>query len=167
MSQSLFGVKDWRKTSFKVDDAVVAQVFDLLIGHAFERLVRLHHRNSMREAFEILRETSLVGALMEPCTQCLGIVGRKLLIFRGFGQFDDSLRSQHAVQMFMEKYLGQSSQRVFKIHRRLRLPWRRTEDRLPLAILNLGCIECHNIFRRLFEAEPSFWTGSLWRWYDA
>jgi hypothetical protein len=117
VGQSFLGVEDWREASFKVDHAVTAQVLDLFKGDSFQRFFRLHDRDGVGEALEILAETALVRALMEPLGKGLRIVGGKLQIFRTVCQFDHGFRSQHAIQVFVQKYLWQlSQQRFIELH---------------------------------------------------
>src|SRR5271155_3698215 len=114
-------MKDGRETSFKVNHSVAAEVFDLLVGYAFQRFFGLHDRDSMRKPFKIFREAALVGALMEPVRQRLWIVGWKFGIFCAIRQFDYSLWSQYAVQVFVQQDLRQSPQLFIELHWMLHL----------------------------------------------
>ena len=81
MSQSLAGMKNGRKASFKVNHAIFAQIFGLLVSDALQRLFRLHHRDGVGEAFQVFGQTALVRALMEPLGQRNRIAGWKVRIF--------------------------------------------------------------------------------------
>jgi hypothetical protein len=50
---------------------------------------------------------------MEPLGKGLRVSGWELQIFRVVGQFDDSLRSQYSIQVFVQKYFWQLSQQHF------------------------------------------------------
>ena len=73
-------MKDRRKASFKVNHAVSAQILGLFIGHALQRLFRLHDGNRVRKALQIFGETSLICSAKKPLAEGLGIVRRKLRI---------------------------------------------------------------------------------------
>ena len=118
MRQSLAGVKHRRKTGFKIDHAILAEIFGLLIGHPLQRLFRLHHRDGVGEAFKIFGKAPFVSSLMKPLTQRGRIAGRKLGVFRFLGQIDDGLGPQYSVQMLVQKHFGQAGQlSLIKLHK--------------------------------------------------
>ncbi len=104
MRQSVAGVKDRREARFKIDHAIVAQIFGLLVRDPLQRVFRLHHGDGVRKSFQIFGETSLVRALMKPLGQRRRIAGGKIGVFCLLGQVNDGLRPQHAVQMFVQKH---------------------------------------------------------------
>ena len=93
MRQTARGVKDGSKALFEVNHTVVLDILHLLVGRSFERLSRLHHRDGMSKSFEILRETSLVGAAKEPGCQGVRILGRQLGVAGFTSQFNQRARS--------------------------------------------------------------------------
>ena len=106
MGQSLLCVEDRRKTGFKIYDTVFVEILGLFIRYALQSLLGLHHRDSVREAFEVRGKTSLVGAPIKPFCQRLLIRGRKIRISRFFRQVDYGLRTQNAVQVLMQENFG-------------------------------------------------------------
>src|SRR6266403_1766961 len=119
MRQSVAGVKDRREASFKVDHAILAQIFGLLVSNSLERPFGLHHCDGVGKAFQILRETPLVRSLMKPLGQRCRIAGRKVGVLCFLCQVNDRLRPQHAVQMFVQEHLGQAAPSLFiKLHRK-------------------------------------------------
>ena len=78
MGQSLAGVKDRRKARFKIDHAILAQIFGLFVRHPLQRLFRLHHRDGVGKALQIFGQTPLVRALMKPLGQRCRIAGGKI-----------------------------------------------------------------------------------------
>ena len=99
-------MKHRRKASLEVDHTVPAQVLRLFIGHALQRLLRLHHRDGVREAFQVLSEAALIGTLVKPLRERRGVLGGETGVFRVFRQIDDGLRPQDAVEVLVEKNLG-------------------------------------------------------------
>ena len=100
------GVKDRREASFKIDHAILAQIFGLLVRDPLQRLFGLHHRDGVGKAFQVLGETSLVRALMKPLRQRRRIAGGKFGVLRFFCQVNDGLRPQYAVEVLVQKHFG-------------------------------------------------------------
>ena len=75
-------MKDGSKASLEIDNPVATQVFGLFIGHALQRILGLHHRDSVPEALKIFRQTALICAAKEPIGKFLRIIGRKIRILR-------------------------------------------------------------------------------------
>ena len=123
MGQSVAGVKDRREAGFKIDHAILAQIFGLLVGDPLQRLFGLHDCDGVGKAFQIFGETAFVGALMKPLRQRCGIAGRKVRVFCFFRQVNDGLRPQHAVEVLMQEHFWQAIQSGFiKFHEGLHLP---------------------------------------------
>ncbi len=110
VGQSLAGMKNRRKAGFKVNHAILAQVFGLFVGDALQRLFGLHDRDGVREALQIFGEAALVRALMKPLGQRRRIAGGKLRVFCELCQINDGLRPQHAIEVFMQKNFWQAPQ---------------------------------------------------------
>ncbi len=66
MGQSLASVKDRREAGFKIDHAILTQIFGLLVCDPLQRLFRLHDGDGVGKAFQIFGEAALVRALMKP-----------------------------------------------------------------------------------------------------
>ncbi len=73
-------MKDRRKASFEVNHAIITQILGLFISDALQSLLGLHDRNRVGEALQILGETALIRAAMEPLRQCFWIRGRKFSV---------------------------------------------------------------------------------------
>ncbi len=106
MGQSLARVKDRREARFKINHAILAQIFGLLVRNPLQRLFGLHHCDGVGKAFEVLGETPFVRALMKPLGQRHRIAGRKLGVFRFFCEINDGLRPQYSVEVLMQKHFG-------------------------------------------------------------
>ncbi len=52
-AQALLGVEVRRETHLGVHDVVARHVLEELVGHALERLRRLHHRDRVAKSFEV------------------------------------------------------------------------------------------------------------------
>ena len=71
----------------------------------------------MRKAFQIFWQASLVRSLVKPARELFRVFGGKLRVSGPSGQLDDSLRAEHAVEVFMEQNFGEALQKcVIKLH---------------------------------------------------
>src|SRR5580700_3748174 len=123
MSQSVSSVKQGSEPRLEIDHSVSAQILCLLIGNSFERLFALHHRNCVCKSFQVLRQASLIRALVEPARELLGIFAGKLLIPGPSCQVDYGSWPEHAVKVFVQQYFGNSLQyAAIQFHGALRRP---------------------------------------------
>ena len=77
----------------------------------------MHDGDGVGEAFEIFGEAALVGALVEPLPERLGISGGEFGVACVLGQFDHRLRAEHAIEMFVQQDFGEGFQELlFKLH---------------------------------------------------
>jgi hypothetical protein len=113
MGQSFVRVENWREASFKVHYAIFAQILDLFIRNPLQCLLRLHDRDGVLEALQIFGEATLIRAAMKPLRQCLRIVSRKVRISHSPCQINHGLRTQHTIQMLVQKNLRTALQCLF------------------------------------------------------
>ena len=71
-----------------------------------QRVFGLHHGDRVRKPFQIFGETSLVSSTEEPLRKSVRIVGWQVRIFGIPRQLNDRLRTQHAIQVLVQKNLG-------------------------------------------------------------
>ena len=109
LAQVLLG----REPHLGVDDAVGGQVLGALLGHARERVLRLHHADGVVERLEVEHEVLPGGAFGEPAGE-LGLVGggqaRRSPCSRG--QLDHRGRAQAAVEVVVQEHLRRPAQLV-------------------------------------------------------
>ena len=89
-----------------VDHTVGTQILDELAGDASEPFLSLHNAGGDVESLQVLHERPGVGLVCEPRTELRGIRSRNLHADIG-REFDDGLRSQSAVEVIVERDLGQ------------------------------------------------------------
>ncbi len=65
-----------RESNLGVDDTVAGQVDRGLGGDTFELIARLHHRDGVRETFEVANEVTARRVDDEPASKFLGVRGR-------------------------------------------------------------------------------------------
>jgi hypothetical protein len=106
VAESSARVKNGREASLEVNHAVAAEVLGLLIGNALQRAFGLHHGDRVGEALQVLGKVSLVCAPVEPGGQLVGIYRGKRRVSRLACQFDDGLRTEHAVEVLVQEHLG-------------------------------------------------------------
>jgi hypothetical protein len=102
MGKPFFGMKNRRKSSLEIDDAIAMEVLGLLVSNSLQRLFRLHNGNGVRETPQILGQAALIRPAMEPFTEFLGIAGRKLCVPGVASELDDRLRPQYTVEVLVQ-----------------------------------------------------------------
>lgn len=70
----------------------------------------MHDGTGVGEAFEVFGEISAIGPAMKPDSEFAGIGGGELIVSVFLGQFDDRGRAEAAVEVFMEKNLGDAAE---------------------------------------------------------
>ena len=101
---------------FGVDHAVAREVLAALVRDTLDRLLRLHHRNRVREPAEIEGERARRRARVERRTELGGIGRRKIAIALVASDLDDRRGPQPAVEMIVEEDLRSRAQRLERDH---------------------------------------------------
>src|SRR5580692_4551222 len=104
MAQSVLRMKDRCEASLEVNYSIFAEIFGLFIGDPLQSLFRLHDRNSVREALKVFGQTALVRASIKPLRQRMGVGCWESGVSGISGQFDNSFRPKHTIQMLVQKH---------------------------------------------------------------
>ncbi len=93
-------------SDFAVDHAVGREVFDELLGRAYEALAGLHDADGDRELLEVVLERAAVDVVGEPRLEALRVVGGQVetdLV----GELEHRLRAEAPVEVIMQRDLRQ------------------------------------------------------------
>ena len=140
----------------KVNHAVVLQIFRLFVSHSLQRLSRLGHGDGFGKALQVSGQVAPIGSLVEPFRQGRRISSRQLGVLGVPGQFNDRLRPQGAIQVFVQQHLGDGLQRGF-VERHLECNLLSPEE-TPTIIRN--CIQ----LRAIKSAPTSIPSAGFDRW---
>ncbi len=100
------------ETDLGVDDVVIGQVLDALVGHPVQRLRCLHHPDRVGEGFQVTLERSAVRRRAEQGRQLIDTSGGQLDVTVLFGQFHHRGRAQPTVEMVVQQRLRRVPDRV-------------------------------------------------------
>ena len=99
-----------RPADLAVDDAVGGEILNELARHPREPLAGLHHRRGDVERLEVLDERARIALVGEPVRELVGVIGRQVEV-DVVGELDDRGRTQRAVEVIVQRDLGESAQR--------------------------------------------------------
>jgi hypothetical protein len=106
--EPLLLVEFGRESDLGVDDAVVGEVDDRLVGDAFDVVCGLHHRQRVLEGREVLQQVGGLGTAREPRLKLVGVGGRQRPADR-LGQFHDRRHTEPAVEVVVQENLRQAA----------------------------------------------------------
>ena len=110
--QAAFGVQLGRKTHLGVDDPVLGQVLDALLGDAPERLGSLHHADGMGEALQVAHEVAPGSSRHEPRRELLRIRRRQAPVPLLGSELHHRARSKAPVEVIVEEHLRDTADLV-------------------------------------------------------
>jgi len=95
-----------------IDHPIRRQVLYALAGNTVKAVDGLHDGQRLVECLEIALERPGVCAVTEPGAERIGVVSRKPLVANGFGELEDCLWAQSAIEVVMQERLRDTAQGV-------------------------------------------------------
>ncbi len=92
-----------------VDDSVGGEILDELASDPGQTLRRLHDGDGHVEGLQVFDQGTGIGFLGEPRRQ-FGCGGGRQLDPQGLGQLDDRLRTQAAIEVVVQRDLGEGAE---------------------------------------------------------